>query len=64
MNRTVARLCPICSRPAETDTRPFCSTRCRDVDLQRWFSGTYSIPGDGLDEEDGVEAGQQRSPPL
>ena len=24
--------------------RPFCSTRCADVDLGRWFQGQYSIP--------------------
>jgi endogenous inhibitor of DNA gyrase (YacG/DUF329 family) len=24
--------------------RPFCSRRCSDVDLQRWFSGSYAIP--------------------
>lgn len=37
--------CPIC-RKAEADPkyRPFCSRRCSDVDLQRWFSGAYAIP--------------------
>ena len=24
--------------------RPFCSGRCKDVDLHRWFSGAYAIP--------------------
>ncbi len=24
--------------------RPFCSKRCADVDLQRWFKGSYAIP--------------------
>ena len=23
---------------------PFCSKRCADVDLQRWFTGAYAIP--------------------
>jgi endogenous inhibitor of DNA gyrase (YacG/DUF329 family) len=45
--------CPVCSRPSETDFRPFCSRRCADVDLQRWFSGRYAIPGKPLDDEDG-----------
>ena len=35
--------CPICSRPTETDYRPFCSRRCADVDLQRWLSGRYAV---------------------
>lgn len=37
--------CPICSRnPADDRYRPFCSKRCADVDLQRWFTGAYAIP--------------------
>lgn len=27
---------------------PFCSQRCRDVDLGNWFSGQYAIPGQPL----------------
>jgi endogenous inhibitor of DNA gyrase (YacG/DUF329 family) len=38
------RKCAICGRPAEADYRPFCSRRCADVDLQRWFSGAYAVP--------------------
>ncbi len=37
--------CPICrTRPGDPDYRPFCSKRCADVDLQRWFTGAYAIP--------------------
>jgi endogenous inhibitor of DNA gyrase (YacG/DUF329 family) len=36
--------CPICGKPAAVEARPFCSNRCRAVDLQRWFSGGYAIP--------------------
>ena len=43
--------CPICRKPASADARPFCSKRCADVDLHRWLSGSYSVPGSG-DEED------------
>ncbi len=37
--------------------RPFCSARCRDVDLARWLGGGYAIPG-GIEagDEDGDEA--------
>ena len=39
------RTCAICKRPAEDPAyAPFCSRRCADVDLQRWFSGAYSVP--------------------
>ena len=44
--------CPICGRPPSQDTRPFCSPRCRDVDLNRWLTGSYVIPGREDDDED------------
>jgi len=47
--RTGSR-CPICRSPTEQAYRPFCSKRCRDVDLARWLGGTYAIPGPTLDE--------------
>ena len=36
--------CPICRKPPTEAYAPFCSRRCADVDLQRWFSGVYAIP--------------------
>jgi endogenous inhibitor of DNA gyrase (YacG/DUF329 family) len=41
---TGAKPCPICGKPAELAWRPFCSKRCADVDLNRWFAGTYTVP--------------------
>lgn len=49
--------CPICDKPTDDRYRPFCSKRCADVDLQRWFSGSYAIP---VQEEDGGEEGGDR----
>ena len=46
------RRCPVCSRPAADAVRPFCSPRCRDVDLHRWLSGSYVIPVVEGDEDD------------
>jgi endogenous inhibitor of DNA gyrase (YacG/DUF329 family) len=42
-------LCPICKVAVRTDraanpAAPFCSARCRDVDLGRWLDGAYRIP--------------------
>lgn len=50
--------CPICGAKTEPAFRPFCSARCRDVDLARWLSGSYAIPGGepGADE-DGEDSG-------
>lgn len=44
--------CVICGKPAAPAYRPFCSKRCADVDLQRWLSGGYVIPGGPQDEGD------------
>jgi hypothetical protein len=40
--------CPVCDEPVaprdENDAFPFCSKRCREVDLGRWLDEQYSIP--------------------
>ena len=47
------RRCPLCGAPMEPRYRPFCSARCRDIDLGRWFSGAYAVPAvEGDDETD------------
>ena len=37
--------CPICKKPRQADHAPFCSPRCRDIDLARWFGEDYAVPG-------------------
>ena len=46
------RPCPECGKPSSREHYPFCSKRCKDVDLNRWLSGSYVIPG--REEEDEV----------
>ena len=47
----MTKACPICGKPVETPRyRPFCSPRCAEVDLGRWFSGSYVIPGPPAEE--------------
>jgi endogenous inhibitor of DNA gyrase (YacG/DUF329 family) len=50
------RHCPTCDRPIEWSDqypyRPFCSERCRLVDLGAWLSGERAIPGDTTDATD------------
>ena len=39
--------CPTCNiefSPGQTETPPFCSERCRSIDLGRWLDETYSLP--------------------
>jgi endogenous inhibitor of DNA gyrase (YacG/DUF329 family) len=50
--------CPICREPVEWEgnpARPFCSERCRLVDLSGWVAERYRIPGaaDADADEDG-----------
>jgi hypothetical protein len=41
--------CSNCKRPVAPRERneafPFCSPRCRALDLSRWFTGGYRVPG-------------------
>lgn len=41
----MSQTCPICRKPAVPDARPFCSARCAEVDLGRWLSEHYVLPG-------------------
>jgi endogenous inhibitor of DNA gyrase (YacG/DUF329 family) len=55
--------CPVCDAAvnlATTATAPFCSDRCRLVDLGRWLDEGYAVPlprGPAGDDED--DAGEQ-----
>ena len=44
--------CPTCGKPPVQRYRPFCSARCQQVDLGRWFQGTYRIETDEPPEEE------------
>jgi uncharacterized protein len=58
--------CPICDRamPGQTSEwpeYPFCSPRCRKIDLGRWLGESYRLPATGEPEsddpsDDGTEA--------
>jgi len=56
--------CPICKRPADPAFRPFCSKRCADVDLGRWFNGDYRVPATRPDDiEQALEESLKKSAP-
>ncbi len=51
--------CPICASPVSSDTSegrdaafPFCSMRCKRIDLGAWLDGAYRIPGDPVTDEE------------
>jgi len=44
--------CPTCHRDLDWDNapfRPFCSERCRLIDLGAWLSGQHAIPGESVE---------------
>ncbi|KQU97182.1 zinc-binding protein [Mesorhizobium sp. Root695] len=45
------RPCPECGKPSARDAFPFCSTRCKDIDLNRWLKGAYVISARDDEEE-------------
>jgi hypothetical protein len=51
------RGCVICGKPKQEKYKPFCSKRCADVDLNRWFTGGYAIPLAEDQREPGEEEG-------
>jgi endogenous inhibitor of DNA gyrase (YacG/DUF329 family) len=48
--------CPICGALAVEAHRPFCSPRCKQVDLHRWLTGRYAIPVVNEPDEDDPDA--------
>lgn len=55
MARTFHRQCPQCARRVtwpDTPTYPFCSERCRLIDLGAWARGDYRIPETPEADED------------
>jgi hypothetical protein len=48
--------CPVCRRPVDwnaNEFRPFCSERCRLIDLGHWVDETYRVPGEPAGADDG-----------
>ena len=65
MTRTFRRQCPQCSQLVtwpDTPTYPFCSERCRLIDLGAWAEGEYRLPGEPvIDENDWPEFATEES---
>ncbi len=51
----MAAVCPTCRKPAApwpgNPSAPFCSPRCRQLDLGRWLGEEYRVPQRSLDGE-------------
>jgi uncharacterized protein len=64
LKRSIQLRCPICKKPVEncaTDF-PFCSERCRLLDLGNWASGAYVVPSPVTDAEEEIRTNQTEDP--
>jgi uncharacterized protein len=52
MSAPSPKSCVICGKPQVEELTPFCSRRCANVDLNRWLTGVYAVPGAEEDVED------------
>ena len=52
--RTLKLRCPICKKAVKSGDPdfPFCSDRCRTIDLGKWASGAYVIPSPVTDADE------------
>jgi uncharacterized protein len=55
--RNLKLKCPICKKPVRIKDAefPFCSPRCRTIDLGKWASAAYVISSPVQDTGDGRE---------
>ena len=51
MKSTAASKCPVCNKITDQKYRPFCSSRCKLIDLGNWIDGSYRLPTDDLPGE-------------
>ena len=51
--------CPTCGKPSAAAFRPFCSKRCKDRDLHRWFTESYRVATDEAPPEEAVAPNQR-----
>ncbi|WP_417519684.1 DNA gyrase inhibitor YacG [Minwuia sp.] len=62
MARKTDQDCPICGKPVVKASRPFCSTRCANIDLGKWLGGDYTLPGtEEADPEEMIEHLQEQT---
>lgn len=55
VNKVIIVKCPQCKLEFNyyaEKTRPFCSERCRQVDLGHWFNESYSVPSEKQTDDD------------
>lgn len=56
--------CPICKKEVKVSdpNSPFCSERCRTIDLGKWASGAYVVSSPVTDSEEGISDSTPEDP--
>ena len=58
--------CPTCQRPVEwseaSPSRPFCSERCKLIDLGAWITEKHVIPGEEISSTSNEDDGSGERP--
>jgi endogenous inhibitor of DNA gyrase (YacG/DUF329 family) len=62
--RALRLRCPICKKTVKNGDAefPFCSERCRTVDLGKWASGAYVIPSPVTDADEQLRESMPEDP--
>jgi endogenous inhibitor of DNA gyrase (YacG/DUF329 family) len=58
--------CPTCKRTLDwsaSEYRPFCSERCRLIDLGAWLTEKHAIPGDAPEQSEEPGTDESESAP-
>lgn len=60
-----AKVCPICKTAEPTrEMAPFCSARCRKIDLGNWLGESYRVPAEeDTDSDEAAERPDDEPPP-
>ena len=54
--------CPVCDTPFDptrSPAVPFCSERCKQIDLGRWLDERYSLPAEGTEDSESADSADE-----
>ncbi|MGV3278546.1 DNA gyrase inhibitor YacG [Rickettsiales bacterium LUAb2] len=62
-------LCPICKKTTNPEFKPFCSIKCKQIDLLNWLNENYKVPSaiaiddNELDNSEFIDEDSTYTPP-
>jgi endogenous inhibitor of DNA gyrase (YacG/DUF329 family) len=60
MSTIVCPVCGACFEPEISASLPFCSPRCRHIDLSRWLSEEYGLPIEDAEPDEVDDVAENR----